>query len=596
MIALPVPFMWPGPWPIQRMFKLNRLQWIFGTACFAIIPLIFWHVHNSAYPLNWDSAHYLNDAFTGYTVLKNEGLLAFLKSALLTDRHWRGTLTPILFSPLLLLFQGKILLTSLVANVIFFITLSVALFKINQIYLKDYQNFLLTVVLMNTPWVFGSGFYYMSELLYFSFSAWSLYFWLQSEYGESGYETKWSLAFFSLSLMTRPLESLLFLGLLFIASLVREWRKHKIALRDLGLFLLAMIGLVLHLFLDYQYDFNLTAPFIKAGLFIEANVLLFLLCRYLRKKSALLFSLTLSMQIVFSWYFLESKKFIGWLLLSTFGAVSNFQSEYKIMDYGWNPGMKLLISVGLFPFLIMIVMGLSRLILPKKKLELPKEVLTLTALALLLPMIGLLTNNDETRLYFFNFIIFTWAIVTFFLINFEIGTVILMVPLIVYFKTNLDIEKAPGFQFKKELTLFGFSPHIWPPRQAQILEDFLSHFNQIHGRIFFFMTEPLEESGLLNEINPLIATVVSREHGRDLNFEDLVNHKYQDADFYPLLDKYSYILTGPDFQKMRFVKKSYKSFAQKLFADPNNLAPMETFQILYKGRPYLFLLYKVKKN
>lgn len=586
-------FMLPALWPSKKMFKIKALLWPLCTLLLALIPISFWHFHNSAYPLNWDSAHYMYDAFNGYNVLLKDGFLAFLKSSLLIDRHWRGTLTPVLFTFFLFIFKGKLLVASIAANLVFFSSLCIAVFKICRLYLSNFQSLLLTVVILNTPWVFSAGFYYMSELLYFSFGAWCIFYWLQSNLGEFSIETNKSLIFFSLSLMIRPVESLLFLGILYLFSVFRQWKSQLIRAQHITIFSGLVCWMIIHLVIDYRFDFNSSSPVIKSVLFLEILIVSICFVRFIKLKSSLLYSLTISMITVFLWYFLESKKFIGWLMLSTFGSVSNFQSEFQIKNYGWSPFLKLLKSVGVFPVMIVLILIIIHFLFKKYKLKFPTEIRILMIASLFLPFIGLATNNDETRIYFANFLFFFWGSMAFLILNFRLSAFVLMLPLIVYFRTNLDLMAAPGFQFNKDLTAFGFSPHMWPPRTSFVLDSFLERFKNVSGRVFFLMTQPLEESGLINEINPLILTVVAKERGLDLNFEDLVNRNYDEADFPNLLNTYSYILLGPEFDRMRFVKKAYGPFAVKLFSKPGTIQHIETFQLSYQGQNYPFTLYKV---
>jgi len=183
----------------------------FGILISAPILSIIWHYFNTQMPVS-DSVSYIDSAYEIFQHYNNSSTLDFILS-IFNERGWRPIIFPVFIFPSMIITNGDILNTVLITHFIF-VSLSVfIIYKIFRIYTSKTLSALSSGIICLSGNIFfgGAGTTLFAEISFIPFILGTIYYLMKKDLFLTLRNTVFFSIFLTLSVLTRPVESIMFL-------------------------------------------------------------------------------------------------------------------------------------------------------------------------------------------------------------------------------------------------------------------------------------------------------------------------------------------------------------------------------------------------
>ena len=194
-----------------------------------------WHKENLQLPIS-DSVEYIDSAYTIYLFFKNGEYFNFLIS-IFNERGWRPIAFQLFIFPFMILTSGDILASVLLTHVFFNTLSAIILYKIfRSLDLNIYSSVISALVIgLSFNIMFGGQpIPLFAEVPFITFLLGTIYFLIKSNLFKSKKQSRFFTLFFTLTILTRPVEGLIIL-LPALAALILIRHSKYISLRELAL-------------------------------------------------------------------------------------------------------------------------------------------------------------------------------------------------------------------------------------------------------------------------------------------------------------------------------------------------------------------------
>tara|TARA_B100000989_G_C19533072_1_gene471456 strand:- start:894 stop:2801 length:1908 start_codon:yes stop_codon:yes gene_type:complete len=189
-----------------------------------IVPFFsfLWHFENTHLPIS-DAVGYLESSYKIYSYFSMGDYPSFIIS-IFNERDWRPVFFQVLIVPFLIFSAGNILLSVLLTHVFFNTLSAIFIYKILSSYIDKYNSLILTLIFSLSFNVFfgGESLPLFAEIAFIPFLLASLYYMSEKEiFLNKRYAILFTI-FFSLTLLVRPIEGILFLIIPFFVLILKK--------------------------------------------------------------------------------------------------------------------------------------------------------------------------------------------------------------------------------------------------------------------------------------------------------------------------------------------------------------------------------------
>ena len=193
-----------------------------------IVPILsfMWHFENTHLPIS-DGVDYLKSAYSIYLYYENNDALNFVIS-IFNERGWRPIIFQLFLVPFLIITSGNLLASVLLTHLFFNTLTTLFIFKIISSFANKFSSSIATLILCLSFNVFfgGEPMPLFSEISFIAFLTATIYFLLDSDLFLKKKNCIWFSVFFTLTIMTRPIEGFLFLSIPFIFLIFKRYKAY----------------------------------------------------------------------------------------------------------------------------------------------------------------------------------------------------------------------------------------------------------------------------------------------------------------------------------------------------------------------------------
>ena len=327
---------------------MNNLRSLPSLFFLLLVPVFsfLWHNENLQMPIS-DSVEYIDSAYSIYLFFHNSEYLNFIVS-IFNERGWRPVAFQLFIVPFLIASSGNILLSVLMTHVFFNSLSAFFIYKILCKYILDKNSVIISTLVLSLSFnvLFGGQpLPLFAEIAFISFLLGTIYFLLKTDLFRNKKDSRLFTIFLILTLLTRPVEGVLFL---IPAIIVFTWKKYSayVTLREILSGISYPIFFVWLLFISRVFP-EISSSVIKIdppysqntfiSLTIFFSILLFtifLLSQFLKVKKDIFYkspqtnfykkSLFLSSIILWIWYTPRFGSLYGWVYDTSIGDTFNY--------------------------------------------------------------------------------------------------------------------------------------------------------------------------------------------------------------------------------------------------------------------------------
>ncbi len=220
-----------APLILSRASAQSSILWYVSAVGAPLLLVVVWHLFNTRYP-NDDAADYFKTAQQIYQRFGSDGLLSGLRAAYM-HRGWRPVLFPVVSVPFLLLTNGSVHLTMLLAMTASYAILLTYAYVLCREYLEPRGAALATLLLGSTYWLIASSYYFFSEVWLYACAFAVLYYLKKSALFTSWKHSALLGAWVGITLASKPVEFLMSLGIFLIVMIWVSRSRRIITNREL---------------------------------------------------------------------------------------------------------------------------------------------------------------------------------------------------------------------------------------------------------------------------------------------------------------------------------------------------------------------------
>ncbi|HEU5281060.1 MAG TPA: hypothetical protein VFU82_03665, partial [Gammaproteobacteria bacterium] len=265
------------------MRKYLFLSYFLFSMIFPLIFIITWFMKNNVLPTG-DAANYFDTACGIAKVFQQQGCLSGLFSLFLL-RGWRPIIFPTLIVPYLILFHGSLMYAYISLGLTVFVLSAIYTYKYFRLLLNYFPSIIATNIVLLLPHIQAMIINLYSESLLYPFMIASIYYMVKSESFSQKYYSAMSCCFFSLSILTRPVEQVFHLLPILAYYVIFFCRENKNNFSKM-LFVVIMLMFLSFIFLVNAGALNGFSFFsIKESSFVLGLFFLVALSMHLHKKN-----------------------------------------------------------------------------------------------------------------------------------------------------------------------------------------------------------------------------------------------------------------------------------------------------------------------
>ena len=312
-----------------------------------------WHYENNHLPMS-DAIAYLESAQLIYQNFKGSEFFNFIIS-IFNERSWRPIIFQVFIVPFLIISEGDLLLSVLMTHVLFTSLSTYFAYKIFSIYAGRYISAVSASIICLSVDIFfgGEGFPLFAEISFIPFLLGTIYFLSEDSLFKNKKRSYLFIIFFTLTLLSRPVEGALFLSLGLLTIIFYKHSKY-LSLYEIvkgftyPIFFLWLLFIsrlvpkvsssVLKINPPYSYE-----VFLSSTIFVSSLLLLMLFLIYMLKKNGsnktfksidtfFSKSMLISSIILWIWYTPRFGSLYGWVYSTSLGN----QFQY-LKDHDYQP-------------------------------------------------------------------------------------------------------------------------------------------------------------------------------------------------------------------------------------------------------------------
>ena len=341
---------------------MNNLRNNRGLFFLLLVPLFsfLWHFENLQLPIS-DSVEYLDSAYSIYLFFHNGEYLNFIIS-IFNERGWRPIAFQLFIVPFLIIFSGNILMSILMTHVLFNSISAFFIYKILKKFISSEYSTIVSVLILSLSFnIFfgGQPLPLFAEISFIAFLLGAIYFLLKIDLFRNKSDTRLFTLFFSLTLLVRPVEGIIFLVPVLLLFTWKNYSNYVTAREMLQAFLYPLFFVWL-LFISRIFPevsssvIKIDPPnslniFINLTMIISLLLFLISICllilrykkNFLYKKPQQNFfkrSLLFSSLILWVWYTPRFGSLYGWVydtsIGDTFDYLKNDIPEFSSLFFG----------------------------------------------------------------------------------------------------------------------------------------------------------------------------------------------------------------------------------------------------------------------
>lgn len=200
-----------------------------------LVPIFsfLWHYENNQLPIS-DPVEYLDSAYNIFLFLK-EGEYANFLISIFNERGWRPIIFQIFIFPLMLITNGNILFSVLLTHVLFNTLSTIFIYKIFKVFIDRKFDLIIYTLIISLSFniLFGGiDIPLFAEISFISFFLGTIYYLLKSDLFKNKSDSRFFTIFFTLTILTRPVEGLIFLIPALIVLILKRYR-HYVSPREI---------------------------------------------------------------------------------------------------------------------------------------------------------------------------------------------------------------------------------------------------------------------------------------------------------------------------------------------------------------------------
>ena len=311
---------------------------------FILLVSIFsflWHYQNLQLPIS-DSVEYLDAAYTIYMFFDNGEYFNFLIS-IFNERGWRPIIFQIFIVPFLMISSGNILFSVIMTHFVFSTISAFFIFKILNLFIDNKYSVVISTLILSLSFNIlfgGQPLPLFAEISFIAFLLGTIYFLIKSDLFKNKRDSRLFTLFFTLTLLTRPIEGIVFLV---PALAVLIWKRYSqyVTLREIISGILYPVFFIWILFISRIFP-EVSSSVIKIDpptslriftfltiFFSLLLVSLFAFSKYLKHKKKIFFkepqvnffkkSLFISSLFLWVWYTPRFGSLYGWVYDTSIG-------------------------------------------------------------------------------------------------------------------------------------------------------------------------------------------------------------------------------------------------------------------------------------
>lgn len=382
-----------------------RFFWLFV----ALTPLFIWDISHQGYPTS-DAGFYMSQSQNIYQAFQRTPKLQAIKFTILENRY-----KPILHQHLGALFLwmsgGDSRLAIKIYNLVFLSILAFASLQLAELFLPFQAAAFCMLLLTWSKWVFNSAQVFNAELPFIAISFCSLYFYYAHRKTKELKNVCGFYLFLSLALMIRPIEaglSLFPFAIFLIYKLFINKKINRIELIELIGYSLFCLSILIIPFFYYKDPSSYLA--IKT----QASIILMLMVIFLfsSKHNPTFSIIALSISLTTLFYIPSAFQLFNWIFDTSFGGAVQRVSgtEWSFFNF-----ISRFISAMGFSGILFVIIGMIFTGFNKLPIKFNPELLIIFCSIIALPAIAIFSSSEDTRYFYFNFLLTLFFCLFFFL-------------------------------------------------------------------------------------------------------------------------------------------------------------------------------------